>query len=535
MDGRVGELKLRVRAPADRLVHVRAAARDFAARVIQRCEARLEARARGRVILLRRLDMTWRLLERALGHDGEVEAFAEEMAAALAAQAEAATGTPSPADNLAVFVDEARWRAAHLAAVARGEPPAWYFARLADEGEPPGRLRHPEHRALAAAVLARLAEDGSLHRVLAWLPTAALRDLARSLDVAPPSGADEDARSSTSALVRAALRAALRGDRVRADDMSPAPVERSPVAPVVTGGTPAAEPPTPSEVITTRFGGLFYLIARCLELDVGDILWQVCLSEGVVLRHAAAALLGPAGASDPAPNLFGGVTGEPPLPVVSSEQHAETASALVASLGAAFRRRGLATLPDTVVGLVEHAAGRLLVAAVPDEPFVFFAWPAPDASAAVDGIRAFLASWPPSGPPPRAVPELAELDRSGRLRPSRKAVLSRHLVLPGATSPHAVALRAQVAGSLGALFVARVGAREGAGTGDLVNDFLAIPGEIELAPESMTVRLPLERVDLRVRRAGLDADPGWVPWLGRRVRIVFAEAQTGDPAITREA
>ena len=535
MDGRVGELKLKVRAPADRLVHVRSAARDFAARVIQRCEAHLEARARGRVILLRRLDMSWRLLEGALGHGGEVEAFAEEMAEALEVQAVTATGAPSPAGNLAVFADEAHWRAAYLAAVARGEPPAWYFVRLADEGEPPGRLRHPEHRALAAAVLARLAEDGSLPRVLARLPTAALRDLARSLDVAPPTGADVDARSSTPARVRAALRGALRGDRVPAGDTSPAPVGRSPVAPAVTGGTPEAEPPAPPEAITTRFGGLFYLIARCLELDMGGILWQACLPEGVVLSHATAALLGPAAAGDPAPNLFGGVTGEPPPPVVSPDQQVESASALVASLGAAFRRRGLATLPETVVGLVEHDAGRLLVAAVPDEPFALFAWPAPDASAVEVGIRAFLASWPPSGPPPRAVPELAELDRSGRLRPSRKAVLSRHLVLPGATSPHAVALVAQVAGSLGGLFVARIGAPDRVGAGDLVADFLAIPGEIELAPESMTVTLPLARVDLRVRRAGLDADPGWVPWLGRRVRIVFGETEAGDAAITREA
>jgi hypothetical protein len=535
MDGRVGALSLKIRAPRDRLVQVSPSARHFATRVIRRCDARLEARARGRVILVRRLEMIWRLLERALERDGEVEAFAEEMAEALSVQAEGAAAAPSPADNLVVFADEAHWRAAHLAAVARGEPTAWYFARLADEGEPPGRLRRPEHRALAAAVLTRLAEDGSLPRVLARLPTVAVRDLARSLDVDAPSSEDEEARPLPFALMRAALGAALRADRGPTREADPA-AGPSAVAPTEARGLPAVEPATPVDVITTRFGGLFYLVARCLELDLGDILWQVCLAEGAVLSHAAAALLGPAAAGDPAPALFGGVTGEPPLPVVSSEQHAETASALVASLAAAFPRRGLATLPDTVLGLVEHSSGRLLVAVMPDQPFVLFAWPAPEVRALVAGIHTFLAGWPSSGPPPRAVPELAELDRSGRLRPSRRAVISPSLVLPrAAASPHAVALVAQVGGALGGLFVGRIGQPGRAGSDHLVDDFLAIPGEIELAPESMTVRLPLERVDLRVRRAGLDADPGWVPWLGRRVRIVFAEAQRGDPAITREA
>ena len=44
---------------------------------------------------------------------------------------------------------------------------------------------------------------------------------------------------------------------------------------------------------------------------------------------------------------------------------------------------------------------------------------------------------------------------------------------------------------------------------------LAEPGWIE-------VHLPLDAVDLVVRRAGLDADPGWVGWLGTVVRFVYA-------------
>jgi hypothetical protein len=40
----------------------------------------------------------------------------------------------------------------------------------------------------------------------------------------------------------------------------------------------------------------------------------------------------------------------------------------------------------------------------------------------------------------------------------------------------------------------------------------------------MEVRLPMERIDIAVRRAGLDRDPGWVPWLARTVRFEFVES-----------
>jgi hypothetical protein len=41
-------------------------------------------------------------------------------------------------------------------------------------------------------------------------------------------------------------------------------------------------------------------------------------------------------------------------------------------------------------------------------------------------------------------------------------------------------------------------------------------------PAWLEVRYALEDVDVRVRRAGLDLDPGWLPWLGCVVRFVYA-------------
>ena len=37
------------------------------------------------------------------------------------------------------------------------------------------------------------------------------------------------------------------------------------------------------------------------------------------------------------------------------------------------------------------------------------------------------------------------------------------------------------------------------------------------------VRLPIDAVDLRIRRAGLDIDPGWVAWLGRVVHFHYGQ------------
>lgn len=47
-------------------------------------------------------------------------------------------------------------------------------------------------------------------------------------------------------------------------------------------------------------------------------------------------------------------------------------------------------------------------------------------------------------------------------------------------------------------------------------------GTIEREPGWMDIHLDLQSVDLDVRRAGLDIDPGWVPWLGSVVRFRYA-------------
>jgi hypothetical protein len=76
-----------------------------------------------------------------------------------------------------------------------------------------------------------------------------------------------------------------------------------------------------------------------------------------------------------------------------------------------------------------------------------------------------------------------------------------------------------------ALLAIVVGAGEGPEA--FVARFLARPGRVLLSAERMDVMLADDEVDIDVRRAGLDRDPGWLPWLRRTVRFVFEEPTPG--------
>jgi hypothetical protein len=51
------------------------------------------------------------------------------------------------------------------------------------------------------------------------------------------------------------------------------------------------------------------------------------------------------------------------------------------------------------------------------------------------------------------------------------------------------------------------------------------PGAILLSPTHLDVHLEAHAIDMRLRRAGLDLDPGWVPWFGRVVRFHYASCE----------
>lgn len=57
-------------------------------------------------------------------------------------------------------------------------------------------------------------------------------------------------------------------------------------------------------------------------------------------------------------------------------------------------------------------------------------------------------------------------------------------------------------------------------------DLVCRPGVLAVTATHADVWLPIEQTDLRIRRAGLDLDPGWVPWLGRVVHFHYGDAES---------
>jgi hypothetical protein len=64
-------------------------------------------------------------------------------------------------------------------------------------------------------------------------------------------------------------------------------------------------------------------------------------------------------------------------------------------------------------------------------------------------------------------------------------------------------------------------ARTGEEAEQTVTGIMRRDGTIVYAPGWVEIRMRLRDVDIDVRRAGLDLDPGWVPWLSTVVRFIY--------------
>jgi hypothetical protein len=60
-----------------------------------------------------------------------------------------------------------------------------------------------------------------------------------------------------------------------------------------------------------------------------------------------------------------------------------------------------------------------------------------------------------------------------------------------------------------------------------LSEVVCRPGQIAITETELDVTLPLEDADLRLRRVGLDLDPGWLPWFGRVVRFHYERSSLG--------
>jgi hypothetical protein len=54
-------------------------------------------------------------------------------------------------------------------------------------------------------------------------------------------------------------------------------------------------------------------------------------------------------------------------------------------------------------------------------------------------------------------------------------------------------------------------------------DLVRRPATLIATPTHLELTMSLRRVDVRIRAAGLDIDPGWVPWLGRVIRFHYLD------------
>jgi hypothetical protein len=54
-----------------------------------------------------------------------------------------------------------------------------------------------------------------------------------------------------------------------------------------------------------------------------------------------------------------------------------------------------------------------------------------------------------------------------------------------------------------------------------VREIVARHGVFSVNRTDLDVSLPLDETEIRIRRIGLDLDPGWLPWFGRVVRFHY--------------
>jgi hypothetical protein len=61
-----------------------------------------------------------------------------------------------------------------------------------------------------------------------------------------------------------------------------------------------------------------------------------------------------------------------------------------------------------------------------------------------------------------------------------------------------------------------------------LHDLVRRVGALSVTRTHLDVHFDLRAVDIRIRRAGLDLDPGWLPWLGRVVAFHYGYGERDD-------
>jgi len=508
--------------------------RDVLHRALAVCERLVTQRwGEGVRVYISRLRLAWELESPVF----DPQAVAERWGGDLAQTVLALVGTDARASGafvgstVAWFQGEGAWRGAFLLGRARGDRPAFCFRTLAAEADPWRVLLDRPAEVVAAAVDfwraegawsqidAHLEQQPALQaalRAVSGPPRTARGSVAPSLsDEAParepvatavplsaaagPSPEEAPDRRAAGAIDDRVMPPTGAPRQVAARGAEPPPaaeVERRPALAdaaseprLIDGDTATAagqpEPPAraaidggdttaadasrgesvpveeePAEAsIDTSWGGLFFFAKLINDLEIAEHLYCAGVREGDFLVHVFAAMVGSAGARDPAPCLLGTARARPrpPLRPVPAWAVEEVESKATATLLAHLRHHGGSVDPDELVRAVDTWARDLRPAAAPDR-------------------------------------------LTGRLV-------------------------AGLAARLAVAFERRLG--QAIGPWESLRRRLAIPATVTVpdpARAPIVVRFPSAALDIDLRLAGLDFNPGRLPWLDRPLALVF-----GDP------
>ena len=135
-----------------------------------------------RVVLIRQLDIRWRLPEESIEAEDTLARLVSDLVAALEPAWLASPEVPKPDSNVVVFPDTASWWADAIRARSEGHV-YWYHEAIADD-DLWLQLSKTENRGLALAVLRTLGENAP--NILSRYSAQYLQPLANTLDAVVP-------------------------------------------------------------------------------------------------------------------------------------------------------------------------------------------------------------------------------------------------------------------------------------------------------------------------------------------------------------
>jgi hypothetical protein len=304
---------------------------------------------------------------------------------------------------------------------------------------------------------------------------------------------------------------------------SAAPTRRTRAARVETGTPTARELPAvfSTEGVVTRLGGIFYLIHALQALHLPAAFergWHVEETAGSwgALDLIARALLGRRFAErDPIWEALAHLARWP------AERHRGAATAGALSLQAGWRDPAFRAPADWPVAL--------------DDPLDQLAWSATESRVWVWSRGAYLIAAGRSTAADRnaAVRRARGYHTQDARGPAALASAPAHEIpwmapavlprgCPARLGRWAAAVAPAVLRRLRLALDASAGApRSWSAPAQSVRRALAIPGRLYVTSSHVDVVIPMQRIDLRVRRAGLDRDPGWLPASGRVIYFHF--------------